>query len=398
MSFKGSWDASGNLYPEGAVSGDFWIINVPGTMGAVFFDVQDILYCTAGVPIPSFAKFDGTDNDLPWRAFAINQQNDPPVTPADGDIYIVGSSPSGNWTGHANEIARQIAGAGWYFETPLTMQFWVLTTPKNVKFWDGALWKNLEDLVTLAGIGAEPAFSKNTAFNKDFGSGTGQVCEGDKPLFADGSRDSSAKQKFNGGVSLPDSQPILFGTAEAMSDYYDPALPGVRRVGAQWFNNPVHHNDSITITDGKTVDGRDISVDGSKLDGIEAGAQVNVPPTTIQDSDIYQSFTAEMTFQQAKRFSPVLEIAKYIIWVSADISNDLEYSSVIARVQLDDSINILSANFTPINVTDFQTITGVYFFNCLSAGAHDIDFDFMSSDGATVYMQEKRIVVMKVVE
>lgn len=38
---------------------------------------------------------------------------------------------------------------------------------------------------TPAGIGAKPNFSENTAFNKDFGSSSGEVCEGDDSRLSD---------------------------------------------------------------------------------------------------------------------------------------------------------------------------------------------------------------------
>jgi hypothetical protein len=50
-------------------------------------------------------------------------QNAPPedgspiVTPTDGDRYIVGTSPSGDWVGHANDIAAYI-GTDWEFLSP----------------------------------------------------------------------------------------------------------------------------------------------------------------------------------------------------------------------------------------------------------------------------------------
>ena len=41
----------------------------------------------------------------------------PPSTPAEGDRYIVASSPSGAWAGHPGEVAAFAAGA-WSFHAP----------------------------------------------------------------------------------------------------------------------------------------------------------------------------------------------------------------------------------------------------------------------------------------
>jgi len=41
-----------------------------------------------------------------------------PVTPSDGDCWIVGLNPTGEWEGHANDIACFQAG-NWLFVSPL---------------------------------------------------------------------------------------------------------------------------------------------------------------------------------------------------------------------------------------------------------------------------------------
>lgn len=43
----------------------------------------------------------------------------PPVSPLDGDRYIVGSAPTGAWAGNAFKVALWLSGA-WIFHTPKT--------------------------------------------------------------------------------------------------------------------------------------------------------------------------------------------------------------------------------------------------------------------------------------
>lgn len=45
--------------------------------------------------------------------------NTPPGSPTDGDRYIVGSSPTGAWAGHAHEVATYI-GTAWVFLAPIS--------------------------------------------------------------------------------------------------------------------------------------------------------------------------------------------------------------------------------------------------------------------------------------
>lgn len=45
---------------------------------------------------------------------AISQTNTPPGSPVDGDLYIVGTAPTGAWAGRANKLALRYGGA-WQF-------------------------------------------------------------------------------------------------------------------------------------------------------------------------------------------------------------------------------------------------------------------------------------------
>lgn len=42
------------------------------------------------------------------------ERNDPPATPIEGQAWIIGNAPTGDWAGHAAQIAFRTAG-GWRF-------------------------------------------------------------------------------------------------------------------------------------------------------------------------------------------------------------------------------------------------------------------------------------------
>lgn len=54
-----------------------------------------------------------------WQESVIDEQNDPPSSPSDGDRYLVGESPTGDWSGEAEEIAEWDADTSqWVFSDP----------------------------------------------------------------------------------------------------------------------------------------------------------------------------------------------------------------------------------------------------------------------------------------
>ncbi|MDD3287430.1 MAG: DUF2793 domain-containing protein, partial [Alphaproteobacteria bacterium] len=66
----------------------------------------------------------------------------PPSAPSTGDVYIVGDSPSGAWTGCAGKIAAYYSG--WKFKTPVTgWRAWVRDENKAV-YYNGSGWKLLD--------------------------------------------------------------------------------------------------------------------------------------------------------------------------------------------------------------------------------------------------------------
>ena len=63
----------------------------------------------------------------------------PPADASDGDRYIVAPSPSGDWAGHADEIAAFQDGA-WQFFAPRTGWISWIGDERRVLGWDGTAW------------------------------------------------------------------------------------------------------------------------------------------------------------------------------------------------------------------------------------------------------------------
>lgn len=67
--------------------------------------------------------------------------NAPPGSPSDGAVYIVGSSPTGDWAGQAGKIALYFSG--WIFKTPKAG--WIAYVQSESRFcaYTGAVWAAL---------------------------------------------------------------------------------------------------------------------------------------------------------------------------------------------------------------------------------------------------------------
>ena len=65
----------------------------------------------------------------------------PPAAPEPGQAWIVGAAPSGDWAGHANEIACWTDG-GWRFALPRAgMQVWAESLAQPVRYRAGTGWQ-----------------------------------------------------------------------------------------------------------------------------------------------------------------------------------------------------------------------------------------------------------------
>lgn len=80
-------------------------------------------------------------------AGAVDRLSTPPGSPADGSVYLIAGSATGDWAGHSNELGLFING-GWVFFTPGTdFVIWVADEDRFYKF-TGSAWS--EALLALA--------------------------------------------------------------------------------------------------------------------------------------------------------------------------------------------------------------------------------------------------------
>jgi hypothetical protein len=64
--------------------------------------------------------------------------NAPPGSPATGDVYIVGASPTGAWSGQAGKVAAYYAG--WRFKTPEAGWIAWAQNENHLLYYTGSAW------------------------------------------------------------------------------------------------------------------------------------------------------------------------------------------------------------------------------------------------------------------
>lgn len=92
-------------------------------------------------------------------------QNDPPVSPVEGDRYIVGTVPTGAWVGYGNKLARYLDG-GWSF---YSARYAVGLTDGFLYVRNTAGWANLKvalfasPAITTPSLLSIPVYANNAA-------------------------------------------------------------------------------------------------------------------------------------------------------------------------------------------------------------------------------------------
>ncbi len=82
----------------------------------------------------------------------------PPAAPEQGEVHGLGANPTGDWDGHAGELAAWIDNA-WHFLTPQTgWRAWD-QADGQVKLWDGSAWTNPPlETSNLPGVGVATGY------------------------------------------------------------------------------------------------------------------------------------------------------------------------------------------------------------------------------------------------
>lgn len=78
---------------------------------------------------------------LEWKESVINEQNNPATSPSDGDRYVVDDNPTGDWSGHPNQIAEYDNGSNsWKFITPNEGWAVFIEVDDRLVTYDGTNW------------------------------------------------------------------------------------------------------------------------------------------------------------------------------------------------------------------------------------------------------------------
>jgi hypothetical protein len=142
LSYVDEWDASGGTYPTPTKVGNFWTISVAGTLGGIPYAVHDWLVYVKASPV-TWKKIDNTDlvTSVEGRTGAValkdsdifmdgkqlimstiswakNYAITPPLTPVENDVWMVGITAQGLWTGHDGKFAIWRSGIWQFFSQP----------------------------------------------------------------------------------------------------------------------------------------------------------------------------------------------------------------------------------------------------------------------------------------
>ena len=139
----------------------------------------------------------------------LSRADTPPASPAANDLYIVGATPTGLWTGQANNLARW-DGTAWQFETPRANESHLVEDVAETWHWNGTAWVKVATATTTGGPAAAGdlwmvgAVQQSLLSEQEFKTLL-SVTEQNKWVLADGRDVSSTKYaQVTGRNTVPD--------------------------------------------------------------------------------------------------------------------------------------------------------------------------------------------------
>lgn len=148
---------------------------------------------------------------------------------------------------------------------------------------------------------------------------------------------------------------------------------------------------------------KDLFVSGVITDGTNSETIANILGATIfgsnfsQAESLAQSDTTSGTYQQKLRLTTgTLPIGKYRIgwnfeWLHSSGAGDFQ-----ARVQVDDTTDLMVANIEPQEVVAWHPVGGFAYYDVASPAVINVDIDYSSENANTASIRKARLEVWRV--
>lgn len=124
--------------------------------------IIDAIECVEG------GVFVSTDSNTVVNYDVLNSQNTPPVSPSTGDVYLVGTVPTGAWVGHPKDVAEW-NGSAWVFTDGIQGDFLYNATTALTYIFRSGNWVQTTGIPALnKGNTISTGLTIGTRNNKDF--------------------------------------------------------------------------------------------------------------------------------------------------------------------------------------------------------------------------------------
>jgi hypothetical protein len=174
---------------------------------------------------------DNRVNGLFYQESVIDEQNTPPSSPTDGDRYLVNDSPTGDWSGQANDIAEwEGSSSSWTFGDPSEGWAVFLEDIDVLKTFSGSDWVQFGSTIahdTLIGLGDDDHTQYLHEDGRRAASGT-LTLNGTPSLDAANGADVAGTVNANGSPAISLGGNVEDGSGNIVYDNAASQIPTVR--------------------------------------------------------------------------------------------------------------------------------------------------------------------------